>query len=65
MRTSTRTGAITLSMSQMPWWMDWKCQRYAPVRMSIATIELENRFRPPRCEPSCDERLPRALPNVQ
>jgi hypothetical protein len=39
-------------MSQMPWWMDWKCQRYWPVDMSSATIELENRFIPPRWEPS-------------
>jgi hypothetical protein len=37
--TSTRTSAITLSMSQMPWWMDWKCQRYWPVLRSIATME--------------------------
>src|SRR4051812_44719928 len=29
MCTSARTGAITLSMSQMPWWMDWKCQLLA------------------------------------
>jgi hypothetical protein len=50
--TSARTGAITLSMSQMPWWIDWKCQRYLPVERSIATSELENRFWPPRLDPS-------------
>src|ERR1041384_920741 len=65
MCTSAGTGASTLSMSQMPWWIDWKCQRYSPVFMSIATIELENRFWPPRSDPSCEELLPRALPNVQ
>ena len=39
---------MTLSMSQMSWWIDWKCQRYSPVRRSSATIELANRFCPPR-----------------
>ena len=56
--TSTSTGDMTLSMSQMSWWIDWKCHLYAPVFRSSATIELANRFSPPRVEPFCDE--PRA-----
>jgi hypothetical protein len=31
--------------------MDWKCHRYSPVSMSMATIALENRFIPARSEP--------------
>jgi hypothetical protein len=56
---------MLLSMSQMSWCTDWKCHRYAPVARSSATIELANRFWPPRREPSCEELKPRALPNVQ
>src|SRR5436190_135970 len=52
-------------MSQMPWWIDWKCHLYSPVSRSMATIELENRLSPARCEPSCEDRLPPALPTVR
>ena len=51
-------------MSQMSWWIDWKCHLYSPLFKSSATIELANRFCPGRDEPFCDE-PPHTLPKVQ